>query len=638
MSRLGKRLFFAGAFALTFILPARAGEPGVLRDSVVGDDPYRWTGLSVITNGIFVSGSASGVVVRPKVYVTAAHVVFDEEAGGWRAPETIRFAPGHHDRRFGAETGRPAAMFYTWDTYRTRKMEDSGEAGTSSMDAFNLDFAAGILVGEEPWMPDGSYARTFVNDPGNVALMRETRRLMVVGYPAESGFIAERDIGYMHATPSEFHDVRWFAAESRPDSHFDSGGFPIAVHFIEGTVAYAGNSGGPVFVEGDDQAWYLNAILVGGSHEQSEFSIVRGVNADAWMLIEEASKAASSGYSLPRPEAPTAVATNRSVSLSWSRPGGSASSIVIERRSDAGFVVIGEVDAAVTSYVDEAVSPGTGYTYRVIARDGDGNQAPPSPEVSVDIPGSSLAVGSALGARGLFFTTGGDASAHVKSRGLITGSIESMESSYIELSLIGPGILTFDWRVSSEANSDFKDPGSDLYGEIYDAFHFYHNDVRVAFLSGEEGPLSRTVTVPGGSHVFRWSYEKDPYTDEGHDAGFLSNVSWTPQNQSLYFYGAIDAGPVYRRTAWFGFHTYADLPWAYSYEHGWLYLVKASNHDLWAYDTDAQIGWMYLSPATFPYVYLHQYDGWAYYYTQTGIGGSGRWFYLYEEERFFDVE
>lgn len=609
----------------------------ILTAAQTSQEPYRWAGFVVILDNNIVWGTASGVVVQPNVYATASHVIFDDTKGEWDLARNHRFEPGHYSNRYDRGTGRMPLAFVRWASYRTRSNNDDGPQGTSSPDTFNLDFAVAYTLAS--WMDDASYAPVAVDDEVGVNIMREKRELSIVGYPADPDQIREINIGRMHATPwRQYSDLYWDSDESDEETQFDSEGIRFATYSIFDAITYGGNSGGPVFVRDDDGTAVVASLLVSG--DDTYASGVRAVTEGAWDLVIEAAQAAASDYAMARPENLVATPTPGRISLQWDDAGAQTDHYRIERRHENGYVLVGtSAEVANPSFDDLTVAPGRNYLYRVTAVDAAGNRSPASNPLEVRARGFSRDLAGLVGAPGLGFVTGGEAGFRGDwDKGIRSGLLQSMERSYVELSLIGPGILRFDWAVSSEENEEYDDPSSDYWHDIYDAFYFFHNDVQVDFLSGEVGTESEVINVPGGSHTFRWEYSKDPYTSKGADAGFLRSLSWTPQGSTLWFYGAQEVGGGYQLAPWFGYYSTGKFPWTFSPEHGWLYLVKtgSGSRNLWAYDRNPEIGWMLLAPDSYPYIYLAKY-GWTYFYEGTGVGGGGRYFYLYWENRYLHL-
>jgi hypothetical protein len=610
----------------------------VLSAPETSQTPYRWAGFVVIlSSSNLIAGTASGVVVQPNVYATAAHVIFDDGRGEWEEARRHRFSAGHHSSNYGSRTGSSPLGFVRWASYRTRSNAEDGPEGTSSPDTFNLDFAVGYRLSK--WMTDASYAPSWVDDEVGVNILREKREISIVGYPADPSAIMSSNIGRMHATEwREYSDVYWDAVELEPDTHGDSEGIRFGTYTIYDGITYGGNSGGPVYVRDDDGTAVMAALLVSG--DDTNVSGVRALTDGAWDLVIEAAQASAAEYALRQPENLVATPAAGRITLSWSDSGAQTDHYRIERRHADGYDLVGRAEALATpTFTDESVEAGRSYLYRVTAVDAVGNRSPASSPLEARARGVARDLGRLVGAPGLGFVTGGEVGVTAdQGGGIRTGLMQSMERSYVELSLIGPGTLTFEWAVSSEENPDYNDPSSDYYRDIYDAIFFYQNDVQTAFLTGEVAGETKTVNVVGGSHTFRWEYSKDPYSNEGEDAGFLRSVSWKPLGSTLWFYGAQDAGGGYRLAPWFGYYTTGRFPWTFSSEHGWLYLSRtgSGSPNLWAFDPNPEIGWMLLIPEFYPNVCTAKY-GWAYYYEGTGVGGPGRYFYLSAENRFLHL-
>jgi alpha-tubulin suppressor-like RCC1 family protein len=97
-----------------------------------------------------------------------------------------------------------------------------------------------------------------------------------------------------------------------------------------------------------------------------------------------------------------------------------------------------------------------------------------------------------------------------------SGPVVDNQQSYLTTTLVGPGTLTFWWKVSSE--------------ESYDFLSFYLDDavVPMAAISGEVDWRQETFTIPSGTHIARWIYAKDASVSAGQDAGWLDQVAFTP--------------------------------------------------------------------------------------------------------------
>ena len=86
--------------------------------------------------------------------------------------------------------------------------------------------------------------------------------------------------------------------------------------------------------------------------------------------------------------------------------------------------------------------------------------------------------------------------------------------SDLQTTLVGPGFLSFWWKVSSES-------GSDLLRLYLDGTEQYR-------ISGEVNWEWRTFSVPAGSHVLRWRYSKNASLAVGSDQGWVDQVVYEP--------------------------------------------------------------------------------------------------------------
>jgi len=129
--------------------------------------------------------------------------------------------------------------------------------------------------------------------------------------------------------------------------------------------------------------------------------------------------------------------------------------------------------------------------------------------------------GRALGTTNLDWATGGDAPwfvetavAHGGLAAAQSGAITSNQSSALQTTLSGPGVLNFWWKVSSEANHDF------LYLNV--------NGSTQAGISGSLDWQPQTVYLGYGPQLIEWTYSKDASGSAGQDAAWLAQVSYTP--------------------------------------------------------------------------------------------------------------
>ena len=115
------------------------------------------------------------------------------------------------------------------------------------------------------------------------------------------------------------------------------------------------------------------------------------------------------------------------------------------------------------------------------------------------------------------FTTTGDAAwyrqtivAQDGSDAAQSGDIADQQSTSIETRIVGPGLLSFWWSVSSESEFDWL--SFSINGTVTDQ------------LSGEEDWQEKRFSLGPGSHTLTWTYTKDSDQSEGADAAWLDQV------------------------------------------------------------------------------------------------------------------
>ncbi len=133
--------------------------------------------------------------------------------------------------------------------------------------------------------------------------------------------------------------------------------------------------------------------------------------------------------------------------------------------------------------------------------------------VTLHVP---LTLPNALNAPGLTWTTGGSSpwfpQTNISHDGSAaqSGIITDQQQSWLQTTIVGPGTLSFWWKVSSEAGYDF--------------LNFYTNGVQVQSITGEEDWQRLSFDMPAGSHTIRWNYLKDESAFDGQDRGWVDQV------------------------------------------------------------------------------------------------------------------
>jgi len=118
----------------------------------------------------------------------------------------------------------------------------------------------------------------------------------------------------------------------------------------------------------------------------------------------------------------------------------------------------------------------------------------------------------------LEFTTGGNSSwfpqtstYYFDGDAAESGGISDDESTWIKTSVKGPGIISFYWRVDSEAG---------------DYLSFYIDGVLRARISGNTSWEQKIYEVGPGLHELKWVYAKDFAGSYGEDCGWIDRVEF----------------------------------------------------------------------------------------------------------------
>ena len=110
-----------------------------------------------------------------------------------------------------------------------------------------------------------------------------------------------------------------------------------------------------------------------------------------------------------------------------------------------------------------------------------------------------------------------DASA-VGGRCLRSGAIGANGTSSVETALVGPGTLSFRWKISASRG---------------DACTFYLDGTETGTVETRNGTMTTwatvTLDVPAGEHAARWTYARGSGSPAGEDAAFLDAVDWRPE-------------------------------------------------------------------------------------------------------------
>jgi len=101
----------------------------------------------------------------------------------------------------------------------------------------------------------------------------------------------------------------------------------------------------------------------------------------------------------------------------------------------------------------------------------------------------------------------------------VSGPISDNQSSTLVTNVVGPGTLTFHWKVSSELNGD--------YLQLLD------NGSVQQQISGNQAWALVTYSVPAGPHTLSWRYLKNASLSSGSDQGWVDQVHFAQTRYTL---------------------------------------------------------------------------------------------------------
>ncbi len=202
----------------------------------------------------------SGVLVKPRVVLTAAHLLFDD-----RSLSYVTSTHWLHQKYTGKYEPVPLAArgWYVLDGYAAQRELDASP-GVSTRESQGLDSAALYFLTDAGRGGSGGFL-TSNTDP-NEWLVSD-RDKMLVGYPVEG--IDEVDVGKPHA--SEPANLTFEATSAQ-------------VYATSEIRSSPGASGGPLYVRYDNGNFYPAGIYLGGD----ERTLVRAIDQKRVDLINRA--------------------------------------------------------------------------------------------------------------------------------------------------------------------------------------------------------------------------------------------------------------------------------------------------------------------------------------------------------------
>lgn len=220
------------------------------------------------------AGWGSGFVVRERVVLTAAHLVFDDYL---LAP--VGDADWFPQRHAGEFEPRPlrARGWYEFSGYATQRIAENSP-GVATIASHNLD-AAALWFTETTWR--GGQGGYLLTDETHEWLLPSagSRQKLLVGYPVDGASLGRADI-----VPGRMHSIF-------PANYFFTAPSP-QTRATTGFLGFPGNSGGSVNVLHESGRYFPAAIYLGTDAGRSMSRVIDREVAD---LIGRAASAAEVG-------------------------------------------------------------------------------------------------------------------------------------------------------------------------------------------------------------------------------------------------------------------------------------------------------------------------------------------------------
>src|SRR6266545_1018865 len=176
-----------------------------------------------------------------------------------------------------------------------------------------------------------------------------------------------------------------------------------------------------------------------------------------------------------------------------------------------------------------SAQPAQAGTYSVMLINAGGRALSANAFLSV-FPGQPLAqaLNTSTNVWNTGWVTGGDAPwstqtsvTHDGAKAAQSGAVGDNQRSWLETTVVGPGKVSFWWRVSSEVNT-ITPGGSD------DNLRFYISGAEQLRISGNVNWQSNVFNVSNGIQVLHWRYQKNSTLAAGQDRGWLDQVQIDP--------------------------------------------------------------------------------------------------------------
>ena len=212
-------------------------------------------------------GFGSGFVVKQRVVLTAAHVLFDDIQLSYSA-----YARWFFERYRDQLEPVPLVPrgWYVFEGYAAQRQLDN-RPGVSTPLSQNLDAAALYFLEDAG---RGGFGGYLSSDTDNNEYLLSANNKFLAGYPLES--VAATDRGKLFATaPMNLTFTRLYTS----------------IFATTNAQSFPGNSGGPLYVQADIEKYLPAGLVLGGSGQ----TLVRAINSEVVDLINRAEISANGG-------------------------------------------------------------------------------------------------------------------------------------------------------------------------------------------------------------------------------------------------------------------------------------------------------------------------------------------------------
>jgi hypothetical protein len=256
------------SISATYLVAPASGAtpPSVLQFSDATTPAF---GLPYVYSGQLLTeaGYGSGCVVKRRVVLTAAHVLFNDANLAYVLTAQWFF------QRYAGTYEPPAQAprgWYVFDGYAAARTNDNSP-GVSSPLSQNLDVAALYFLADAG---RGGASGYLVSEPGVTEWLQASALKTLVGYPVET--VGDINRGKLHATaPGNLS-------------------FTLVTNRVFSTAAisgYPGMSGGPLCVQYTNGTYFPAAVFLGGADQ----TIVRAIDGAVADLINRADVTGNTG-------------------------------------------------------------------------------------------------------------------------------------------------------------------------------------------------------------------------------------------------------------------------------------------------------------------------------------------------------